>query len=241
MGPLFGSDPEETQTLERHKLELLGRFASGIVHDFNNVLTGILGTTALLEESGMLASAQLADVQEIERSAKRAAALAQQILDFSRRRGHQPGPEDIDEVVRGMELLLRRVLGGERAFSLRLEPGLPRVLIHRGQMEQVLLNLTANARDAMPGGGTLLIETVRAEEGVLVRVADSGTGIPEELLGRIFEPYFTTKEEHRGCGLGLSIVRGIVEGWGGSISVSSRPGEGTCFAVVLPAAPEGRP
>jgi PAS domain S-box-containing protein len=232
------------------KMEAVGRLAGGIAHDFNNLLTAIRGYSDLLA-AGLPAGDPLrGDVQEIQRAAERAASLTHQLLAFSRRQVLRPGHIDLGVVVRDMENMVRRLIGED--IELTVTSNATRtVLVDRGQIEQVILNLAINARDAMPAGGTLAIETrdqdvaagAVAREGApppgryaLVRIEDSGTGIPSEIVDRIFEPFFTTKGPGKGTGLGLSTAYGIVKQSGGFIEVTSVEGAGTTFRIYLPEA-----
>jgi two-component system, cell cycle sensor histidine kinase and response regulator CckA len=240
----------EEKLRQSQKMEAIGQLAGGIAHDFNNLLTAILGYSDMVlsdkEAQGLL----LQDyVKEIKHAAERAAALTRQILAFSRRQALQPVLVSPDAILAEMEPLLRRTLGEDIDLVTSLHPdvGLTRVDVH--QFEQVLMNLAINARDAMPVGGQLTLETVNAEldeqycrvhpdatpgSYVLFSVSDTGVGMDTETQSHIFEPFFTTKAPGAGTGLGLSTVYGIVRQSGGSINVYSEPGRGTTFKVYLP-------
>ena len=239
----------ESQLRQAQKMEAVGQLAGGIAHDFNNVLTAILGYTLLLLKDTTLPNAHREDVAEIQQAAQRAALLTQQLLAFSRKQVLQPTVLDINEVVAGMKTLLRRLLGEHLALVTELDPHPGSVRADRGQLEQVIVNLAVNARDAMPAGGTLTIETegveldwsyVTAHPGsqpgpyVLLAVSDTGVGMDAETRGRVFEPFFTTKAVGKGSGLGLATVYGIVKQSGGYITVTSEPAHGSIFKVYLP-------
>ncbi|HTR96587.1 MAG TPA: ATP-binding protein [Candidatus Acidoferrales bacterium] len=239
----------EDQLRHASRLEAVGRLAGGVAHDFNNVLTVILGTTELaLTRVG--ADPRLErDLAEIRRSAQRAASLTAQLLAFSRKQVIAPVPSDLNALIGGALVMLRRLIGED--VELAFEPGadLGTVLVDPTQVEQVLVNLAVNARDAMPDGGRLQIATAPADldaadcagrpgarPGRYVRltVRDTGTGVPEPLIPHVFEPFFTTKEFGRGTGLGLATVHGIVHQSGGFIELASTPGSGACFTIHLP-------
>jgi len=236
----------EAQLRQSQKMEAVGRLAGGVAHDFNNLLTVILGYVAMLREDSAHAAA-VAELEEIEQAALRAAALTQKLLAFSRKQILQPRIIDLNEVVTGMEELLRRLIGEDISLVTVRGSGLGRVKADPHQVEQVIMNLVVNARDAMPSGGCITIETRNTEldagalqlqpgQYVLVSVADTGHGMDEKVAARIFEPFFTTKEAGKGTGLGLSTVYGIVEQSGGTVAVESAPGAGTTFRVYLPIA-----
>jgi PAS domain S-box-containing protein len=247
----------EDQLRQAQKMEAVGQLAGGIAHDFNNLLTAILGSTELLLADTPPDDPRREDVQEISRSAHRAAALVRQLLAYSRKQVLQPRRVDLNAIVRDMGAMLRRVVGEPIELRLDLDPGLGHVTADPGQLEQVIANLGVNARDAMPRGGTLTITTSNvtgrgvkapADEGlpaagplVSLAVTDTGIGMDDEVRGRLFEPFFTTKELGRGTGLGLATVYGIVRQSGGHIQVRSRPGEGSSFTVYLPRAEAPRP
>jgi two-component system, cell cycle sensor histidine kinase and response regulator CckA len=239
----------QTQLAQSQKLESVGRLAGGVAHDFNNILSVILSYAGFVQEELKEGDPIRAEMLEIERSAERAAALTRQLLAFSRRQVLQPVPLDLNQLVGGMEKMLRRIIGEDVHLVLRLAPDLGIVKADPGQMEQVIMNIAVNARDAMPKGGTLTIETgdvdldeesvsqpvgAKSDPHVMISITDSGTGMDEQTKARIFEPFFTTKEPGSGTGLGLSTVYGIVKQSGGSISVHSEIGQGTTFKVLLP-------
>jgi signal transduction histidine kinase/CheY-like chemotaxis protein len=242
------------QTTEqlRHsqRLEAVGRLAGGVAHDFNNILSVVLGYShTILEELGPDAPCR-EDVEEIHRAGHRAADLTRQLLAFSRQQVLRPTILDLNEVVTGMERMLRRVLGEDIGLHVAPCADLKPVVADSSQLEQVLMNLAVNARDAMPSGGKLTIETANAElddvfvsrhveatpgPHVMLAVSDTGTGMDKATLSRIFEPFFTTKEKGKGTGLGLSTVFGIVKQSGGSVWAYSEPGHGATFKIYLPA------
>ncbi|HET8723949.1 MAG TPA: ATP-binding protein [Anaeromyxobacteraceae bacterium] len=231
------------------RLEAIGTLAGGVAHDFNNLLTAINGYAALAVEALPPDDPVREDVEEIRRAGARAADLTRQLLAFGRRQVLAPVSLDPGEVVSGVEKMMRRLIGEDVDLATDLQPGCWRIRADRGQLEQVLVNLAVNARDAMPAGGRLSISTAnvtlgerearRHPEGVpgdfvRIRVVDTGQGMTSEVLGRIFEPFFTTKEPGKGTGLGLSTVYGIVRQSRGFVSVTSAPGAGTTFEVYLP-------
>jgi CheY-like chemotaxis protein len=220
-------------------MDALGRLAGGIAHDFNNLLTGIRGYGDLLLEQLPEHSAAREAADHIRRATVRAASLTSQLLAFTRRQSIETRVIALDDLVRQLGALLRRIIGDDVTLALRLESERARVRVDPGQIEQVILNLAVNARDAMPRGGQLTISTARATDGagrreVRLTVADTGSGMTEEVRARIFEPFFTTKEVGKGTGLGLAIVHGIIEQVGGAISVETAPGVGSSFYVSLP-------
>lgn len=237
------------QLLQAQKLESLGRLAGGMAHDFNNLVAVILSYADFaLRELGADHPAR-ADLEEIQAAGKRAGHLTRQLLAFSRRQPLVPEALDLDQVVADMHAMLHRLLGESIELVVRLAPEPAWVLADPGQLEQVLMNLALNARDAMPGGGRLVIRTEFLEDPgrrralfpslpdgnyVLLTVQDSGHGIAPEALVHIFDPFFTTREPDQGTGLGLPTVYGIVRQSGGEIQVESTPGEGTTFRICLP-------
>ena len=241
----------EEQLRQAQKMEAVGRLAGGVAHDFNNVLTAIFGYSDLLLEQFTLDDPRRADVQEIRRSAERAATLTRQLLAFSRKQVMQPRLLNLNEVISNVQSLLRRLVGEDIEVQLVLEKDLTPVMADPGQMEQVLMNLAANARDAMPEGGRFDIATRNAEvesdpferpglkagRYAMLVVHDSGLGMPQHVRTHIFEPFFTTKEQGKGTGLGLATVYGIVKQSGGGIYVESEEGQGTTFAIYLPTPP----
>jgi len=225
----------EEQYRQAQKMEALGQLAGGIAHDFNNVLTVIGASATFLAQAIPPDDPRRADVDEIRGAIERASGLTRQLLAFSR---HQPFAAcalDLSDVVLAAEKLLRRVLGENIELVTHAAPSLPPVLADRGQLEQVLLNLAVNARDAMPDGGRLEIATAAAADGgATLTVRDTGVGMSAETQSRIFDPFFTTKELGKGTGLGLSTVYGIVGRVGATIAVESAPGRGATFTVRFP-------
>jgi PAS domain S-box-containing protein len=239
----------EAQLRQSQKLEAIGRLAGGIAHDFNNVLTAILGSAELglyeLRGAQPRAERVIEDLDQIEQSAQRASSLTHQLLAFSRQQPVAPELVDIRDVLRAMEKMLQRLLGTDIRLDLQLDEKSTPVVIDRGSLEQVVMNLAINARDAMPGGGRLTIAVGRCESTtpgaepvthVCLRVEDTGCGMDAATRERIFEPFFTTKPSGVGTGLGLATAYGIVRQAGGDIDVSSAPNEGTVFTVLLPLA-----
>lgn len=255
----------ETQLRHAQRMESLGRLASGVAHDINNVVTAIMGF-ADMAIAGVRSPDALSqvdnDLQQVRRAADRAAVMAKQLLAFSRRRIAQERPLDLSDVVRDIEPMLRRILGSHVQFEVRADSQGWAVRADPGQIEQVLLNLAINARDAMERGGDLTVTVHTADrhemmtaaarrawpsdlarsddgcsdvgEGVCLTVRDTGGGIPPAVLSRMFEPFFTTKAEEKGTGLGLATVRQIVDSLGGFVTIHSKVGEGTSLSVYLP-------
>ena len=237
-------DVEERRRLERQlthaqKMEAIGRLAGGVAHDFNNIMTAVMGHAQIASESLPADAPARDDLNQILRAANRASELTRQLLAFARRQVTQPRPVDLNSLVREARKLLERLLGEDIMLRTETAPDLPLVLLDPGQMEQVLLNLAVNARDAMPGGGLLTIATRARENRVEIDVVDTGIGIPPEQHASIFEPFFTTKEHGKGTGLGLATCYGIVRQAGGTIELTSEPGHGSRFRIVLPALPDG--
>jgi two-component system, cell cycle sensor histidine kinase and response regulator CckA len=239
----------EQRLIQSQKMEGVGRLAGGIAHDFNNLLTAIQGYGALLLTELPASDSRRENVEEILKAGERATSLTRQLLAFSRRQVLEPRVLDLNEVVRSVARMLSRLIGENIELSTSTAPDLGRVLADPGQIEQVILNLAINARDAMPRGGKLTIETVNArlEAGhwgrdfparsgdyILLAVSDTGVGMPPEIQAHIFEPFFTTKARGEGTGLGLATVYGIVKQSGGYIWAYSEPGSGSTFKVYLP-------
>ena len=239
----------EEKALRAQRLESVGRLAGGVAHDFNNMLSVIQTYAELIEMDRADDAALLQDLGEIRTASERAQALTRQLLAFSRRQVLEPVALDVTRTVVALEGMLRPLLGEHIDLSFQLTEGLSSVLADRAQLEQIVMNLCVNARDAMPEGGTLTIETVEVELGedyvarhgpvepgryVMLAVSDSGHGMDEQVQERIFEPFFTTKASGKGTGLGLATVYGIVRQSGGHIWVYSEEGRGTTFKVYLP-------
>jgi PAS domain S-box-containing protein len=234
----------ERQFLQAQKMEMVGRLAGGVAHDFNNLLSVINGYSEfLLEAHPDPADQARQDIEAIRQAGEQAAGLTRQLLAFSRRQPLQPHVLDLNEVLTEMEKLLRRLIGQHIAVELRLAPDVWPVRVDRGQLEQVVMNLAVNARDAMPDGGTLTFTTTNqgADTGappsidvVRLEVADTGVGMGPETLAHLFEPFFTTKAAGQGTGLGFATVHGIVTQSGGTIAVWSAPGQGARFTIDLP-------
>ncbi len=240
----------EAQYLQAQKMEAVGRLASGVAHDFNNLLTVILGFTELMTSEVDISSQHANDLGEIIKAARRAAGLTTQLLAFSRQQVLHATPLDVNGLITDMMGMLARLIGEHVQVALSLAPDLSPALVDRGQLEQVVMNLVVNARDAMPGGGGISIETadVMLDQSsfpeteiapgfyVMLAVTDTGSGMTKETQRRLFEPFFTTKESGKGTGLGLSTTYGIVKQSRGYIWVYSEIGEGTTFKVYLPRA-----
>jgi len=239
----------EEQLRQSQKLEAIGRLAGGVAHDFNNILMSIMGSADLLLMQIRGDDPAHSEASEIKQSVVRGAGLTRQLLAFSRKQPTSPRVFVLGDVVHGMDTMLRRLIGPEIDFEIVKSPTPITVIADPAQIEQVVLNLVVNARDAMPGGGRLMVEIAEVEldaaaaamqaEGRAGRyarlsVTDTGTGIDAKTRAKLFEPFFTTKEQGKGTGLGLSIVYGIVKQSGGYITVASEPGHGASFLIYLP-------
>jgi PAS domain S-box-containing protein len=239
----------ESQLLQAHKMEAVGQLAGGIAHDFNNILTAIIGYATIMQMKMMKDDPLTKNLDSILASAQRAATLTQNLLAFSRKQVMQLQPVDMNKIVKNVYNLLSRIIGEDVELKTTLAPGEVIIQADRGQIEQILMNLATNARDAMPAGGTLSIETSRAAvdtevigihgpvpSGIyaLLSISDTGEGLDDTTKKRMFDPFFTTKEVNKGTGLGLSIIYGIVKQHEGYISVDSVLGKGTTLKIYLP-------
>jgi signal transduction histidine kinase len=225
----------EDRLRQADKLEAIGRLTGGIAHDFNNLLTVIQGYASLAVDS-LPEGVEAKDlIREVLRASERAASLTQQLLAFSRQQVLSPKVLDLNAVVGNLAQMLGRIIGEHIALRLLLDPASPRIRADQGQIEQVIMNLAVNARDAMPQGGTLTLETGLEGETARLCVRDTGEGMDAATLARVFEPFFTTKERGRGTGLGLATVYGIVAQSQGEITARSAPGEGSAFEIRFPA------
>jgi signal transduction histidine kinase/CheY-like chemotaxis protein len=256
------ADKSQEQVLQAQRMENLGQLAGGVAHDFNNLLAVILNYVSFVSEE--LAAATESDwrqrcetarddLGQIKRAGERAAGLTRQLLAFARREVIQPQVLDLDSVITAVEQMLRRTLGEHIELVISLAGDLHPVLADPGQLEQVLVNLALNARDAMPAGGTLTIDTgnvtvdadsvaggskSRPGQNVRLRVSDTGTGMTRDVIEHAFEPFYTTKRDSSGTGLGLATVYGILTQAGGNIRIYSEPGTGTTFTIMLPVTEE---
>src|SRR6202034_617539 len=239
----------ENKVTQQQKMELVGQLAGGIAHDFNNVLSAIMMATDFLLSAHRPTDPSFQDIMQIKQNANRAASLVRQLLAFSRKQTLRPQVLDVGEVLSDLTMLLRRLIGEKVALGVVHGRDLWPVKIDISQFEQVVVNLAVNARDAMPDGGRLQLRTTNvtareceryhakgmpAADYVLVEVRDTGTGIPESILGKIFDPFFSTKEVGKGTGLGLSTVYGIIKQTGGFVYVDSALHQGTTFRIFLP-------
>jgi len=241
----------EEQLRQWQRVEAIGRLAGGVAHDFNNLLMTILGCSELLLRDFDPGDSRREEVEEIRRAAQRATSLTHQLLAFGRRQVLQPRVLDLNEIVENMNRMLKRMIGEDIQFLTILTPGLWPVKVDPGQIEQVIMNLAVNARDAMPQGGRLTLETsnmnldeeyarrhisVKPGPYVMMAVTDTGCGMDAVTRSHLFEPFFTTKEKGKGTGLGLSTVYGIIKQSGGNIWAYSEVGRGSAFKVYLPRA-----
>lgn len=251
---VFAEDVTEKWLLERQlrmaqKMEAVGRLSGGIAHDFNNLLGVIIGYSQVLKRTLPPGTPFLEHAEEIEKAGQRAASLTRQLLAFSRQQVLAPAVLNINSLISEMEKMLPRLIGEDIEIVIALDPAIGRVKADHGQLEQVVMNLAVNARDAMPDGGKVVITTSnvvlddawtrshpgsKAGDFVMLSVADTGTGIDSETLAHIFEPFFTTKERGKGTGLGLATVYGVVKQSGGYVWVESALGKGTAFEIYLP-------
>src|SRR5204863_9100596 len=246
----------EEQFREAQKMEAVGRLAAGVAHDFNNLLTAILGTTDLMLEDLSPDDPDREGLHDIRSASERAAVLTRQLLTFSRQQVVSPQVLRLNDLILELEKLLRRLLGEDVAIRVAVAPDCGGVRADPGQLEQVIVNLAVNARDAMPNGGRLTLETknvdldadyptdrvtIPAGRYVMLAVTDTGTGMDAQTKARIFEPFFTTKPVGKGTGLGLATVYGTVKQFGGYIWVDSEPQGGTTFRIYLPEVQEAAP
>ena len=222
---------------QSEKLASIGRLAAGVAHEINNPLTGVLTFAHLLREKANMTDQDKQDLDLIVHETTRAAEIVRGLLDFARERPAAKGLLDVNEVTRQTLRLIRSQKPVKQVVIVEdLSEGLPRVDADANQLQQVLINLSLNACEAMPSGGTLLISTLAEDGKVLVKFTDTGGGIKREHLDRIFDPFFSTKPIGKGTGLGLSVSYGIIQQHGGSIEVQSEEGKGSTFTIVLPAA-----
>ena len=243
-------DKLQAQMIQMQKMETVGRLAGGVAHDFNNILSAIIGYSELVLNDLPEDSQLFQDVETIKESGEKAAVLTGQLLAFSRKQVLRMEPVDLNAAIEGMVKILMRLIGENIKLDLHLTPDIRNIIADQGQLEQIILNLAVNARDAMPDGGHLIIETNEAQlekdyvdehpdaklgRHVLLVLSDTGTGMKEDVKQQIFDPFFTTKERGKGTGLGLSTVYGIVKQHESQIYVYSEPGKGTTFKIFFPA------
>ena len=237
---ITGQKQLQEQLQQSQKMEAIGRLAGGIAHDFSNLLTAITGFSEMLLLDARVDTESRSWVAEIRKSIDRGSSLVRQLLAFSRKRTPRLRSVDLNDLIRGIERMLGRLIGEHLALITTLADGLPPLNADPGQLELAIVNLAVNARDAMPGGGTLSIETTtvpgREDRWIRLVIGDTGVGMDEHVRSHLFEPFFTTKEQGRGTGLGLSTVYGIVKECGGTIAVESAPGCGTRVVIELPVA-----
>jgi two-component system, cell cycle sensor histidine kinase and response regulator CckA len=230
----------EEQLRQSQKMEAIGQLAGGIAHDFNNMLTAITGYAELLAYSFDEGDPRAEDVEQVRKAAAHAAVLTRQLLAFSRKQVLLPQRLDVNDVVRGLESMLARTLGGEVELTTSFAETLPTVETDPDQLAQVVLNIALNGRDAMPGGGRLTIATSDVEREstpfVCIEVTDTGTGMDDDVRSRVFEPFFTTKDTGKGTGLGLATAYGFVSQSGGRMEIDTELDQGSTFRVLLPAA-----
>ena len=251
---LFALDTTEQRTLQEsfiqsQKMQAVGQLAGGVAHDFNNVLTAIIGYSDLLLSNHRPTDPSFQDIMQIKQNANRAAGLVRQLLAFSRRQTLRPQVQQLGDALSELQLLLRRLVGEKIELDFKHGRDLWLVKVDLNQIEQVIINLVVNARDAMPNGGKIQLRTLNVAAAdcarynekslaeadyVVVEVEDTGHGIPPEVKEKIFEPFFTTKEVGKGTGLGLSMVYGIVKQTGGWVFCDSVVGKGTTFRIFLP-------
>ncbi|MDP2989296.1 MAG: ATP-binding protein, partial [Kiritimatiellota bacterium] len=243
----------EVNQHQTSKMEAIGRLAGGIAHDFNNMLTSVLGYSSLMLKMTKPEDPRHNDIHEIILAAERATALTRQLLDFSRNQAIETKNVSLNTIIQNMQEFLGRTLGEKIKLNMRLDPGLRNIKADISRLEQVLINLIVNARDAMPGGGQLMIETdnlsldqnfcathpdLAPGNYVELEVSDTGCGMPSKVLEHLFEPFFTTKAKGKGTGLGLTTTYGIVKQFGGHITVYSEVGRGTTFKIYFPESQE---
>jgi two-component system cell cycle sensor histidine kinase/response regulator CckA len=240
----------QEQLIHAKKMESIGRLAGGVAHDFNNLLTAIIGHSELIESGLKPDDPLLSDIKVVQQASDRAAQLTSQLLAFSRKQAMHPKIVNINKIINDMLNMLKRIIGEDIEFNILMSDDIRTIMVDPGQMEQVIVNMAVNARDAMQAGGMLTIKTsnievdediyqtgieIKSGKYVLLSISDTGSGISDEIKTKIFEPFFTTKESGKGTGLGLSTVYGIVKQSVGQIAVDSRPGSGSTFNIYLPA------